>query len=649
MVKEDPRSPMNLAMDQGVRLSKDDREALTRALDLIDDLADIDAKSIPETGPVHLVFKDGRKEEVGKGPIMHMGYLMQRIAAPFYTRAYLEQFNNQPFTLERARDFFPPLEHGGRQIQIALDALEKEETLPASLTGSDWYRLLKDVESQLLETWRRHYQDEATLGIIAKYIVTAKTKPIRKPMGWEYDPIENETIRQEVDKAIDGDTGRETRRRIIDLTHEHWKGWLNSLDENSFEHVEENGMLRLSARFVEHIKQIDPKAAAKLRKVAQADWKGRTGFIWQPWAKLEGAAWNTVPRALSILAEIMVTFQKEQRSLRVQAVTMPSGEDWVLTPRVTGAVSWAMMGKGIPIDDNEYGEANGIVRYASKSFGFIKSSNRPAQQVIPVQRPDLMLTTAVADAQYVISQQACKPLILMLITGQRRNQWASIEEVTKLLNPSVKRIKKHHYQKTAEALRELQGLEIVISVDGSQLAYPVFIIGKPPNPSIAEKTDLVSWRMNKEFADVVAENQSTKNLKGKFLMNLTGVMSMSVQEVPMIRQYICAAGLWNDAKKFGSRDQFDANNITWFSEKEWALQTNSLSDSAYESIRGDRSKRYQMSKDKALTIERLERLKEEKGLLDIEIKGKGRNRKIRPVPTAEYLEASRKWSTRWGK
>jgi hypothetical protein len=58
-------------------------------------------------------------------------------------------------------------------------------------------------------------------------------------------------------------------------------------------------------------------------------------------------------------------------------------------------------------------------------------------------------------------------------------------------------------------------------------------------------------------------------------IRFTAVMSISLQEVPMLRQYICAAGLSNDAKKFGTKDQFDRNNIEWFTAEKWAAQTNS--------------------------------------------------------------------------
>lgn len=411
-------------------------------------------------------------------------------------------------------------------------------------------------------------------------------------------------------------------------------------------------MLKADAVLADYLERQGVEGATRAETVRQ--------YARERWAKgLKGAElyrlWvddKDAPRFMRQLAHTVwadeVQPDREASRFMVSSVRV-QGDDYAKVGKTAGAISWALgaPGVGVEIDGSQYAKAPKVARYLSRGVSVLPESSRPAQQTLPLELTDPDATSfalrAVGDTQYVISPTGGKLLLLSLATARPGGLMkGTVAEVTRAMNPTKKRIQARDYENTARAAWEQTRVRVVLPDDTS---VSLLDMRMPRDPERATRDQTMAWTYGANFLQF-AQGQGYKPLRGDFVMNLTGAMSLSANEHPLLRQYIFACGLWNDAKHPTSR-RFDPNYLEAFTIKDWAAKTNSLSTAAVDYLKEhDPKKRSKLSRDRKHAREALESLCDQHQLVVLEKVGKDRYKVLPPKPLLEAYEQHRKGARR---
>ena len=326
-------------------------------------------------------------------------------------------------------------------------------------------------------------------------------------------------------------------------------------------------------------------------------------------------------------------------------VVRQAGDCYAKAPKPGGSISWALDGPGniVQVDDDQYTDAPGIVRYVPRSVPVMPKGRRPNQQILDAGLYDddeeiPLAVRTVGDVNAVLGTIEAKLALCMLITGERGMVADELRNLTKHLNPSKSRIQGRDDKRTAKALRRVRRLGVVLPDDTDIQLFSV----QAPATDVRKDME-VSWGYTPHFRkllDQLGEMPApVGSLNGEFLLNYSAVMAFTGNEGVPLRHYVTAAAMWNDAND-PATGKFSIDQLPRFDRESWAAKTNTLSQSAVDYLtEGSKSgSRADASRARRRALETLEDL-EERGLIRLE----GDRDDFRVVPTDDYLEAYDKW------
>jgi len=347
------------------------------------------------------------------------------------------------------------------------------------------------------------------------------------------------------------------------------------------------------------------------------------------------------------------------------------GRDWARMPKAVAGMSWAMGGQGVTIelDGHSFTPAPGMGAQGQLQRASIKRGNmppgyallpsdhatRPQQASLPIDMGEEAppLAVAVAGAtQYALSPAAGKLGVYILSsTMDGSPQQTSIQELAAAINPAVRRLRASHYNTAATALVELANLRLFMP---NGLAYSVFYLPVLPwkplgeasgaivRPTALEQqmlTERFPAGMEKALADkLISAEGPVGPYKGWFLVDLTGLMNLPTKKPGLMRQYMRACSVWN-AYWNPETGLPDPSRIPAQSTQAWAIQTNSLPQTAIDYLSGSKKGAGSVRLSEAVKgmLDEIEQL-EAAELVKID---KADRKQVRLLPSERHQEAQR--------
>ena len=340
--------------------------------------------------------------------------------------------------------------------------------------------------------------------------------------------------------------------------------------------------------------------------------------------------------------------KSEVYSTPYKFLSVPPGEDddhYCKILKLSAILGWSLGGTGmmteskdaenITIDGDIYQKAPKIVRYVSKAVGVMPRSHRSGQSILPVELHESTSVTLQARGgqKYVLDPYAGKMFLFMLTTCPKSGLVkGTVDELTRVLNPTKKRIQARDRIATVQAARNLREVWMIMPDDTD---IQVFDIRAPSLLDKVTKNQPICWSFSNQLTTAI-KNDELKFLKGEFIINLSGAMRLSGNESGALRQYIFSCALWNDAKNPASK-RFDPKYLPTYTIEEWAAATNTLNSGSVEYLEElDPDKRRKLSNDRKKVWQSLKLLSEKYGLIKIEKNGEN---KFKVLPPDSLLDA----------
>lgn len=349
-----------------------------------------------------------------------------------------------------------------------------------------------------------------------------------------------------------------------------------------------------------------------------------------------------VPLALALWVERVKpeTDLAQQPRFRILGVGGSDGDDYVRLPKPISAASWAIGGEGVELDGNRYAaEPKVLVQRVPRAWAILprEALTRPHQLSLPLaDGTQVPLVVALTDGGAVIPATAGKLLLVMFAGGcEGRLVTGTLGDLARQVYPDAQRIQPRELVRVAHGLKVLENLRLVLP-DDTEL--PLFSVQAPIDPAHPRPDQCVGWELTRLFAHQVQAHGP--KLRGWFLLNLTGAMRLDSKRPQLLRQYVRACALWNDAHAPGG-GEFDPDRVEPYTAEEWARLNNTLSTRAVDYLASERKaqkKRDALAADLKTTRATLEELA---GVGLIELSKRGRNQLLILPPDA-YLEAHRK-------
>lgn len=390
-----------------------------------------------------------------------------------------------------------------------------------------------------------------------------------------------------------------------------------------------------------------------------------SGLLWGEWLDFDevfddvGHLCPALVRLADALWSDVVRPSLHALPMAIHAVEVLGSDDdddadlFVKLPKALAPLSWAMGGAGnvLEIDGELYAAEPTAPRVCvvPRSWDLLPSAatKGPAsQRVLPLQIPgdDPLPLAIVSQSRATLSPQAGKAALVLLATarGVDTTVRAELGDLARLIYPDT-RIRKTHLTSLARGLHELEGLYAVNPDDWTKVRC--FDLRVPIDPRRPRKDQAVEWRMGGLFMSAVRrewllrEPDAVDSLRGHFVINLSGAMRLPMLRDSLLRHYVRAAAVWNDAHSRAAAGGFNPDQMPWYPMGQWLGLVNSLSTRAADYMAGKgRGGRARVSKaeDQKRGASDLAEL-HDRGLLVLE--KKGRSWDIRPMPPEDLLEA----------
>ena len=404
------------------------------------------------------------------------------------------------------------------------------------------------------------------------------------------------------------------------------------------------------AGYLESMGEACTEMAAEVRKAARKRWAKRgqgtiddepeNGLLLKSWINLGADDRADLYPYLQWLA--IAVWRAEVRPELTAPEFAPSvvvvgGEDYTKLPKPTAAISWGFGGAGVAVDDDRFTAQPDAprVQVVPKSWSIVQGEDlqcQPHQTTLPLEIPgDTPLTLAMGGQPgTVIPSPGGKLLVLMLATAHGGDMTKGpLGELARYIYPG-RRVQRSNLEQIAKVLNIADKLCAVLP-DGTALRcfdvrWPA--VGVDPE-------QVVGWGLGRFFLDMARRATATAHglraLRGEFVVNLTGIMRLPRRDA-LLRNYIQAAALWNDANTPGKPGDFNADYLKRYTVDRWAALVNTLSTAG---VARDRRKLW---RDKRDTLKDLEVL-HDRGMIRIERAGK--KGEITLLPPDDLLEARR--------
>jgi len=322
--------------------------------------------------------------------------------------------------------------------------------------------------------------------------------------------------------------------------------------------------------------------------------------VWRLWAELTegGVVAGLVSRAVSTILPCV-----SARALLLGTAKpirhRQNGEDtYRQLPKVASPVSWAFGAPGasaVEVDGDHFAEQPGVAALlVPRSWNLLPTGGQPHQTCLPIDLEqehdgDGTLPVAVANAQgYVLTPGAGKLALLFL--GEPAVQRgglvkATLKELWRITHPGAKRCQSRDIAAVAAELEELWNF-VAYMPDCTKLR--VFDGRVPWHPKVADAEMEVCMGLTRNFGAAMGEVRGPglagSEYRGKFMVNMTGVMRLPPKKPALLRLYIRAAAAWNAAFHRGGqkRGSFNRAALQGHTLDQWAALGNTMSPSTVE-------------------------------------------------------------------
>jgi hypothetical protein len=350
-----------------------------------------------------------------------------------------------------------------------------------------------------------------------------------------------------------------------------------------------------------------------------------------------------VPLALALWVERVKpeTDLAQQPRFRILGVGGSDGDDYVRLPKPISAASWAIGGEGVELDGDRYAaEPKVLVQRVPRAWAILprEALTRPHQLSLPLaDGTQVPLVVALTEPGGAVIPAVAGKLLLVMFAGVRPGGLVTgtLGDLARQVYPDAQRIQPRELVRVAHGLKVLENLRLVLPDDTEM---PLFSVQAPIDPAHPRPDQCVGWELTRLFAHQVQAHGP--KLRGWFLLNLTGAMRLDSKRPQLLRQYVRACALWNDAHAPGG-GEFDPDRVEPYTAEEWARLNNTLSRRAVDYLASERkaqNKRDALAADLKTTRATLDELA---GVGLIELSKRGRNQLL-ILPPDTYLEAHRK-------
>lgn len=359
--------------------------------------------------------------------------------------------------------------------------------------------------------------------------------------------------------------------------------------------------------------------------------------------------------------------QAFKRPKSAETLSVTAGEHtYSRIHKIAGAVSWSFgtsaPGHIVEVGGDHYAGAPILAQYITHAMRD-GQARRSHQIALRLNRPieldpetHVMVRDPVETSQFVLTPYEAKTFLYLMMTAPHKAEvvQTTLGDLIEVLIPEHDPSHMNRYcEQVSEALKTLSSAQLVLPDD---TVVDLFSMRQPLNPSLSRTDQKISWALDPNFLVLLKEEipnnveAMLRQLNGSFLVNMSAIMRFEHQEVGIMRHYVAACAMWNDAQAYSQQGQFDVNAINIYSGIEWGRLTNSFSKSALAFLDGnhpDNPKqrdtwRKRKNNDRKKILRELEQL-EELGLLRIQWMEKKRGScRFRLLPTQEHLEAYNK-------
>ncbi len=300
-----------------------------------------------------------------------------------------------------------------------------------------------------------------------------------------------------------------------------------------------------------------PDPATKRVTLSHLDSGDKARMAPEDWFRLLVAAdapAAPVPRLPALVVVGMALWPAHSRisELRVFGVEAAAGAH-VKIPSAIAPAAWAIHGAPYEIGDL-YGEAPIL----SRAVVLARKDGRPepAQLPLRLEEPPRHLVEAIAKhtGSGLLSVTAGKLALLLCSTWPTQGGVVSVHctlrELARWLFPGT-RPHPRNYQQVAAGAWMLRGLSLV---DGRQ-DIQLFDVTRLVDPREACGDDTFTGSLTTTVRLLAEKKGSGGPLANWFLLNLGGALGVDGRKPQLLRAYVWAAALWNDADKRGTHRQ----------------------------------------------------------------------------------------------
>jgi hypothetical protein len=440
------------------------------------------------------------------------------------------------------------------------------------------------------------------------------------------------------------------------------KGHKPAPDAKLFPETVVDGVMWGNTVFVRHLATTGKRGAELSQKIPDKllDQVIEHGLNFNHWAN-----WLTSHRGsayIRILAACLWLDQVQYESPRgIELVPIENAQilEHGQYPKHTAGIAWALGGQGIEteieVDGDGYayepGIAAAILMPVSKPLLKVAELKKPHQEILPVEiQQETSLAVAVANATQggVLSPIAAKIGLIVLgsPTAQAgKHLSATVGQLAKMAYPYAKRIQQRELREVGSAANELRD---VFFFPPPNKRIPLFDVAQGiRHIDQVRASDVIVWGLHPmylyTFGELIAGKGSGPH-NGYFLLNLSGVLGLTVKQASAMRLLVRSSAQWNASYHFKS-EEYDRDRVPWISLDEMAAQANvyPLEVVSYLEATGQPrpDKRRRLSDAREAVREDFQIL-EDAGLAIGEIRGKAGGTECRLLAPKSWVEARKK-------